>query len=177
MKIIIKGPPRSGKTTLVKKVVKKLQEFNQLLAGFYTEEERRGGLREGFSITTLSGQKGRLASRDFASPFRVGSYGVDLASFEKLVLPELEGALANPSAWLVIDEIGKMELYSEKFILPLKQVLKSPNPVLATLGYIKHPIVSEINQVKFTFFELKPNLREEVFLKILLLIEKARLPL
>ncbi len=110
MKIVIKGLPRSGKTTLVKEVVKNLRELNQPLAGFYTEEARESGQRQGFSINTLSGGKGRLASRGLASPFRVGSYGVDLESFEKLALPELKKALANPSVWVVIDEIGKMEL-------------------------------------------------------------------
>jgi nucleoside-triphosphatase len=173
---VVKGPPRSGKTTLVKKVVKKLQELNQTVSGFYTEEVRRGGQRQGFSIMTLSGKKGRLASRDLASSFRVGGYGVDIASFEKLVLPELKRALNNSLTWIVIDEIGKMELYSENFVLLLKQILRAPNPILATLGCIRHPIVREINQVKFTLFELKPNLREEVFLKILSLMKGAELP-
>ncbi|MBA3016871.1 MAG: nucleoside-triphosphatase [Proteobacteria bacterium] len=43
------GPPSSGKTTIIKKVIKKL---GLPASGFYTEEERVSGKRLGFLMKT-----------------------------------------------------------------------------------------------------------------------------
>jgi nucleoside-triphosphatase len=43
--IFLTGPPSSGKTTIIKKVIKKL---GLPANGFYTEEERASGKRLGF---------------------------------------------------------------------------------------------------------------------------------
>lgn len=63
------------------------------LIGFYTEEVRKGGFREGFDIITVDGTRGKLA-RDSSllsvpTGFKVGKYGVVLKEFENLALPTL----------------------------------------------------------------------------------------
>ncbi|MBA3016874.1 MAG: nucleoside-triphosphatase [Proteobacteria bacterium] len=50
--IFLTGPPSSGKTTIIKKVIKKL---GIPASGFYTEEERADGKRLGFLMKTLDG--------------------------------------------------------------------------------------------------------------------------
>jgi len=50
--IFLTGPPSSGKTTVIKKVIKKL---GIPANGFYTEEERADGKRLGFLMKTLDG--------------------------------------------------------------------------------------------------------------------------
>ena len=50
-----------GKTTLVRTVCEKLQENEMDVQGFYTEELRSRGHREGFDVVTLDGQRGSLA--------------------------------------------------------------------------------------------------------------------
>lgn len=45
-----------GKTTLVQKVVGRLQESEVACGGFYTKEVRQGGRRVGFDVVTLSGR-------------------------------------------------------------------------------------------------------------------------
>ena len=47
--IFLTGPPSSGKTTIIKKVIKKL---GLPANGFYTEEERADGKRLGFLMRT-----------------------------------------------------------------------------------------------------------------------------
>lgn len=141
-KVLITGLPGVGKTTLLKRVVEKL---NCPAFGFYTSELREAGKRVGFSLTTLSGEEGILSHRDVKSPYRVGKYRVDLKSFESLGVSELEKGLATDSL-LVIDEIGKMELFSERFKKTLLEAMEAPNPVLATILYKSHPFCDRLKK-------------------------------
>ncbi|WEU40103.1 MAG: nucleoside-triphosphatase [Candidatus Odinarchaeum yellowstonii] len=113
MNILVTGPPRSGKTTLIKNIV---EELNKKTIGFITEEFLKQGKRVGFKIKTFSGLESMLASIDnkHTSVF-VGKYGVFLENLE-LVLETLEKELKTGSYDLiVVDEIGKMELSSKRF--------------------------------------------------------------
>ena len=104
--ILITGLPGSGKTTLVEKIVRQL---DVPVAGFITREIRERGNRLGFSIDTFDGQSGVLAHVDFKSGYRVGRYGVQIETIDKIAVTSL-----NPSATdvlIVIDEIGKMVLF------------------------------------------------------------------
>ena len=109
MKILIRGRPGAGKTTMVKKL---LQKIKSPYAGFLTEEIRETGERVGFKIVTTDGREGILARKDFPSPYRVAGYGVNLEDFERVALPIFEGIT---NQLVVIDEIGKMELFSGRF--------------------------------------------------------------
>jgi len=137
---LITGLPGVGKTTLLKRVVEKL---NCPAFGFYTSEVRQAGNRVGFSLETLSGEKGILSHKNIKSPYRVGKYGVDLKSFESLGVGELEKGLATDSL-LVIDEIGKMELFSVRFKKILLKAMEAPNPLLATILYKSHPLCDSL---------------------------------
>jgi len=142
VKVLITGLPGVGKTTLLKRVVEKL---NCPAFGFYTSEVREAGNRVGFSLESLSGEKGILSHKDVKSPYRVGKYGVDLRSFESIGVSELEKGLAADSL-LVIDEIGKMELFSEKFKEVLLKAMEVPNPLLATILYKSHPFCDRLKK-------------------------------
>lgn len=119
MKILLTGLPGVGKTTVIQKV---LSSSEMSAGGFYTQEMREQGLRQGlwqghrigFSLHTLDGKQGVLAHIDYQSGYRVGRYGVDIALFEQLAIPALEQALQTKEL-VVIDEIGKMELFSRGF--------------------------------------------------------------
>ncbi len=132
-KIVLTGKPGIGKTTVVKKVAEKLKE-NAI--GFWTEEFRdeKTGRRLGFKIITTEGKEAILASKlFFYAKNRVGSYGVDVHSFEETVLPVLERGLKEDKI-LIIDEIGKMELFSKKFAALIKKLFEDKNKtILATV--------------------------------------------
>ncbi|XP_010620255.2 cancer-related nucleoside-triphosphatase isoform X4 [Fukomys damarensis] len=143
--VFLTGPPGVGKTTLIRKASELLQSSGVPVDGFYTEEVRQGGRRTGFDVVTLSGARGPL-SRVGSEPqpgkrdYRVGQYVVDLTSFEQLALPVLKnaGSSGGPGQRVcVIDEIGKMELFSQPFILAVRQTLSSPGTVV--LGTIPVP--------------------------------------
>ncbi len=137
LRLLLTGPPRCGKTTVVRRVA---ELFPGRAAGFYTQEAREGGIRVGFEIVTLDGRRGWLARVDFPGPPRVGKYGVDVPGFEAVALPAME-----PPAGVelvLIDEVGKMECLSPRFIAAMERLWELPLPLVATVaaqggGYIQ----------------------------------------
>ena len=130
MRLFLTGIPGIGKTTLIRSILERLEEVR--CAGFYTEEKRHGGQRIGFKIVTLDGLEGTLASIGRKEP-TVGRYSVHVEEFEKLTLPQLDPA-TSPADLYVIDEIGRMELFSHKFRDSLVNLLARPSNLLATIA-------------------------------------------
>ena len=127
--ILLTGPPRSGKSTLIEAVLKRTEEP---VTGFFTREMREGGERVGFSINTLKGREGILAHKGMRSRYRVGRYGVNLKDIEDIAVPAM--IPTGHEEIVVIDEIGKMECFSRLFRETLSQVLDSPNRVLGSIA-------------------------------------------
>lgn len=131
MNLLITGKPGVGKTTLVERLIEEFRGYLRL-AGFTTTEVRDPqGERLGFDIVTVGGKRGELARVGFQSRIRVGRYGVNLAAFEQLALPEL---VCRDVDLIVVDEIGKMECSSGRFRRAVEDALDSQANVLATIG-------------------------------------------
>uniref|UniRef100_A0A2N9HK77 AAA+ ATPase domain-containing protein n=1 Tax=Fagus sylvatica TaxID=28930 RepID=A0A2N9HK77_FAGSY len=115
---LVTGPPGVGKTTLIMRVFETLKASNPNLKvqGFYTREIRQGSERVG--------------PESLRWP-NVGKYKVDIASFESLALPELQ--VRENTDLFIIDEVGKMEMYSSSFFPAVLKVLESNIPVLASV--------------------------------------------
>ncbi len=153
--ILLHGLPGSGKTTLVERLVQKIPYPKR---GFYTREVRERGRRVGFKIITLDGKEAWLAKRGKGYP-QVGKYRVYVESFEKLAVPTIQEV--NPGEMMVIDEIGKMELFSKNFQEAVLKVLDSQVPVLATVGYGLLPFVEKLFERKDSIFaEVTPESRD-----------------
>ena len=128
--VLITGPPGCGKTTLVKEIISAMHDMRP--AGFYTEEIRVAGVRQGFALVCLDGQRGVLAGVNIESPFRVGKYRVDLQGFDTFLSA---CTLKSPRTPLVIvDEIGKMECLSPLFRETIGGVLDSDVLCIATIA-------------------------------------------
>ncbi|KAG5060902.1 hypothetical protein JHK87_001931 [Glycine soja] len=168
---LVTGPPGVGKTTLIMKVFESLKVNPSLkLQGFYTREIRRAGQRVGFEVVTLDGRTAPLASIDISTPEslrwpNVGKYKVDVASFESLALPELQ--VKEDTDLFIIDEVGKMELFSSSFFPAVLRVLESNIPVLASIPVPKLgrdiPEVARLrNHAGATCFTLSVSNRDAV---------------
>jgi nucleoside-triphosphatase THEP1 len=127
--ILITGLPRVGKTTIILEVIKKL---NIKATGFFTREILQNNKRIGFNIETISGTSKILSSKNnLTSSYRVGNYGVYLENIDEII-KKIEAEISSePYDLIIIDEIGKMELFSNYFkefilkILDQKKVLGS----------------------------------------------------
>jgi len=139
--ILFTGPPRCGKSTLIKKLVRRIR---RPMVGFFTGEIRDGPRRVGFSITTLKGQKGLLAHHDLKGRFRVGKYGVNLDDIEQIAVPAM--IPTTPDQLVVIDEIGKMECFSGLFKQTLVKILDSGHDVLGSIALRGGPFIQQIRQ-------------------------------
>jgi len=74
---LLTGRPGTGKTSLIKEAA---SAAGGKAGGFYTEEIRSGGSRQGFRLITLDGDEAVLAHINIPSPHRVSRYGVDVSS-------------------------------------------------------------------------------------------------
>ncbi|MDP8227296.1 MAG: NTPase [Candidatus Celaenobacter polaris] len=166
--ILITGYPRVGKTTLVNKIIKQL---SCKIDGFYTHEMRENGRRTGFYITDFDGNRMVMASDKSNSPYRVNKYGVNIDAFEKIGIPAMERAMKNADL-IVIDEIGRMEMFSPKFCNMLRTVFDSEKPLLATIKKIDCELTKELKQREdVIIFEVTANNRDTILSKILEAIE------
>jgi len=137
---LLTGPPGVGKTSIIRQAVTRIEA-----GGFYTDEIRESGERQGFRLVTLDGKSAMLAHTEFKSPHKVGKYGVDIASLEAVGVAALRRAIQEEPV-VVIDEIGKMELFSEAFRQVVLEALESGKKVLGTIMLKPHPWADEIKR-------------------------------
>jgi len=139
LKLLLTGDPGCGKTTLIRRAVERLRG-GVAMSGFLTEEVLEGGKRRGFRGVTLDGKSFPLADRDHEGPLRVGPYGVMLEGLESVGLEALKPGAGT--GLVVLDEVGKMECFSEPFRERVEELLAGDTPLLATVavhgvGFVK----------------------------------------
>jgi len=137
---LLTGQPGSGKTRLIKQAVAKLEIK---AGGGYAEEIKSRGVRQGFRLVTLDGETTVLSHLYFQSPHRVSKYGVDVESLDKVGVTAINRAVKECDL-VVIDEIGKMELFSAKFREAVLNILNSGKRLLATIMLNPNPCADAI---------------------------------
>jgi nucleoside-triphosphatase len=143
MRILLEGRPGAG-SSVARRLADRLGDHGTPVSGFLTEEIRESGKRLGFSLERFGGERGVLAHVDLPGPPRVGRYGVDLATFERLAIPALEQAGEHEVA--IIDELGKMELASDGFRDAFAALLDRLVPVVATVQSSSHPFTDALKR-------------------------------
>ncbi len=148
-KLVISGRPASGKTTFIKSLIDDIKEWQ----GFYTQEIRIHGKRVGFEIITSTGEKRILAHVDIDSKYRVSKYGVDISVLDDVV----SEILIPTEKILFIDEIGKMEVFSEKFVQRVESLFTIPKQkIIATTRLPLIPFIKYLSRkVRFTIMYIK----------------------
>jgi len=146
------------------------------VAGFYTQEIRQNNTRKGFSWKRLDGAAGTLAHVDIKGRFKVGKYGVNVAGFEAGVVPILNVERVDAELF-ILDEIGKMECFSEKFVAAVRRLFASEKSVLATIARKGTGLISEVkNHPGTKLFKLTSEGRDKTIAEILQLLSYLKRP-
>jgi nucleoside-triphosphatase len=127
--IFLTGPPSSGKTTVIRKV---MEQIGGNATGFYTQEIKKRDRRVGFMMKTLDGKEGLLGHEDVRSTYHIRRYGVSIENIESIAVPALTPQ--SEDMIIVIDEIGKMECFSAKFCEAALNAINAPNRVVGTIA-------------------------------------------
>ena len=140
--ILVTGLPGIGKTTLIKQLIYRISQYRPV--GFYTEEIRQEGERKGFQLVSLEGEKSILAHVLLDSHYHLGKYKVDIRGFDSFL--DTIDFFSDPGRPVVIDEIGKMECLSSKFVRLISELMDSSNTVIATIAHTDGGIKGRIKK-------------------------------
>ncbi|MCS7095303.1 MAG: AAA family ATPase [Thaumarchaeota archaeon] len=144
--VVVTGPPGSGKTTVAIRVADELRSRGYEVGGFVTREVREGKERVGFDIVELVGLSSLpLARKGIQSRHRLGSYVVFPENLERFGIPAINAALER-GAVLVVDEVGPMELMSNRFVEVVQSSMDSLERSLFTVHFrAKHPLIERLS--------------------------------
>ena len=174
--LLLTGKPGVGKTTVVEQVVKSLsvpvggfytREIRERgkRVGFRlttwtgracpppslpaTHIVRQAGLPAPDNNGGQAGVRGRregiMSHIDFVSPFRVGKYGVDIRVINNIGIPAIREAITLCKI-IVIDELGRMELFSETFQEAVWEALEKKLPLLGVIQERPHPFLNRVRK-------------------------------
>ncbi|MHA1404880.1 MAG: nucleoside-triphosphatase, partial [Candidatus Helarchaeota archaeon] len=117
--------------------------------------------------------RGILSHVNIKGSPRVSKYGINLKALLEIGVKALDTALEKLDL-IVIDEIGKMELFSPEFCESILRCFNGSKPVLATMGMnLRHSVIHEIKAAQgISTFTLTPSNRDDVYQRVLLLLKQ-----
>lgn len=136
--IVITGRPSSGKSTLISKLVKRLEMLGFQPSGVITPEMRKDRSREGFYVKGIRTKKERvfaIKEREISQTneryCKHGKYIVFPERFEEVLLEEIE----QKTEVFILDEVGPMELGCSKNldVKWLKEILNLQSQIVITV--------------------------------------------
>ncbi len=162
MNILLTGQPKSGKSTLLRKLVSEIPNSKGLLANELLDDN---GARVGFEVVTSTGEAETVAHIDFDKTVSVGKYGLKIENLDK-VIPSISNF--NDEV-LYIDEIGQMQMYSIAFKDLVLNYLNAENICIATISSVFSDdfIKSVKSRSDVRMIEINVENRDEIYNRIL----------
>lgn len=169
--LLVTGTPGTGKTTVLSKVIEALKAKGYSVGGMISHEVRTCGTRIGFEILDLSnGRTGWLAHVDQKRGPQVGRYRVNLEDLNNIGADAIVKAVEDFDV-IAIDEIGPMELHSEKFKMAVKRAAESGKFVISTIHWkARDKMITEVKtrkdaEIYRVTFENRGNLHKKIVKK------------
>lgn len=158
------GTPGVGKTTVIQRVAEALPHHR--LGGFYTEEIRERGVRQGFRLAGFRGGSAVMAHVEFPKRYHVGRYGVDVGAIDELTATAL--SREPPADVYLVDEVGKMECLSTRFNHALRALLDQPCTIVGTIARSGGGLIADLKRLpESTLWEVTRDNRREMPARVL----------
>jgi len=171
--LFLTGSPGIGKTTVLLRVVDALKARGNSVGGMISREVRSCGARVGFEILDLTtNRRGWLAHVNQKSGPQIGKYRVNIEDLDNLGIASIAVAAENFDI-VAIDEIGPMELYSEKFKEAVKKAVESGKVVVGTIHWkAKDEFIDEIKtrkdaEIYMVTYENRGELHKNIIQKVI----------
>jgi nucleoside-triphosphatase len=133
--LLLTGSPGVGKTTVLLRVVESLKGKDYSVGGMISREVRSDGVRVGFEVLDLSSdRRGWLAHVNQPSGPQVGKYHVNLEDLNSIGAEAIMEAVDKCDV-IAIDEVGPMELFSEKFKEAVKRAVQCGKVVVGVVHW------------------------------------------
>jgi nucleoside-triphosphatase len=166
MKLLLTGPPGVGKTTLIQKVISQAERAFWVVC---TEVRNEQGQRVGFEAETSTGLKGLIAHKhNISSDAMIGDYRVDPAAIDHLFAQPIKAAQANQ--FLIIDEIGRMQMLSSAFSSVIHGLFESEANFIATIRYVDEWTKEFTNRLDVITIVLTPENRAEAEVALIAIV-------
>jgi nucleoside-triphosphatase len=133
--LLLTGAPGVGKTTVLTKTVDALKVEGYTAGGMISREVRETGTRMGFEILDLNScRRGWLARVNQKSGPQIGRYRVNIEDLNGIGAEAILAAVDDCDV-IAVDEIGPMEVFSEKFKEATRKALESGKLVIAVVHW------------------------------------------
>jgi nucleoside-triphosphatase len=145
--LLLTSSPGVGKTTVLIKTVDSIKVKGISAGGMISREVRENNVRVGFEIIDLTNNRhGWLAHINQRTGPQVGKYHVNLEDLDNIGAKAISEAVEKCGV-VAIDEIGPMELFSQKFKQAVKQALESKKIVLAVVhAKARDQLINEVKR-------------------------------
>jgi nucleoside-triphosphatase len=139
-RVALTGSPGVGKSTLVQRI---LELYRGRAGGVLAREVKAEGRRAGFELLDLSSKERGILAWETGEGPRLGRYRVNLGDLEEIGARAVENALGCDL--IVVDEVGPMELLSQRFVDAVLLAISSHKPMLVVLKEgSRHPLAKKI---------------------------------
>lgn len=131
----------------MQRTVEALKAKGYSVGGMISRDVRSGGSRVGFEVLDLSSDKrGWLARVNQKSGPQVGKYRVNLEDLDSIGAKAIVHAVDTCDV-VAIDEIGPMELFSEKFKEAVEKAVESDKLVVGVVHWkAKERLIDEVKK-------------------------------
>ncbi len=134
MRILLIGAPKVGKSTVIANFLQKYKGHCRGIVMHRMIDD--DGVNQGFEAVTLDDRKAIIAHRTLVQSDHIIGNGhrVDISKVDSFIVGEIQSALdEGSSSLIVVDEIGRMQALSTKFLTTVSDLFESKSNVLATI--------------------------------------------
>ena len=134
-----------GKSTVLLHIIQALKARGYHVGGMISNEARSNVMRVGFEILDLSsGQHGWLARVNEPVGPQVGRYRVNMHDLDGIGVQAILGAVESSDV-IAIDEVGPMELFSERFRDAVKKAIESGKLIVGVVHWrARNKLIDEL---------------------------------